>query len=203
MRIRRIPLVLLILTAIGLMAIIWCQMCKEYSPLISIAIIGLLIAENLFLILNRELIIEILEHCITPVKRLAIKARINRLPQNKRHMTDERVAWYTHAKGHFLIAHGGGGALQRYANSCEAIEKSMRDGFHVIEVDVSMTADNIPVLSHDFNPDEELYWKHWPSSAEFLSTLLDGRYHPLSLEEKRMQEYPCQDFVLCSIECQI
>ncbi len=99
-----------------------------------------------------------------------------------RALDDEENAWYTQKKP-ILWAYAGGGAARRYSNSREAIQESMRRGFSVIEVDVSLTKDGIPVLSHWFRPDNQIMFEKDPTYDEFKATLIDGRFHTLSLGE--------------------
>lgn len=105
-----------------------------------------------------------------------------------RALDDEENAWYTQKKP-ILWAYAGGGATRRYSNSREAIEESIRRGFSVVEVDVSLTKDGIPVLSHWFRPDNQIMFEKDPSYGEFKATLIDGKFHALSLDEL-IEAYP-------------
>ena len=82
-----------------------------------------------------------------------------------------------------LWGHAGGGQLGFYTNSKEAIEESIRLGYKVIEVDISLTSDNVPVLSHKFSPGGILAFPQRPSLDEFMCTPICGRWTPLSLKD--------------------
>ena len=96
-------------------------------------------------------------------------------------LCDEPGAWYCQEKP-ILWAHAGGGSLHTYGNSKEAIADSIEKGFKVIEVDVDLTSDGVPVLSHRFRPDNQVQFDHRPTLSEFLSTPLNGKYTPLTLK---------------------
>ena len=96
-------------------------------------------------------------------------------------LADEPGAWYGMAKP-ILWAHAGGGALHTYGNSKEAIEYSLDHGLRVIEIDVDLTSDGVPVLTHRFRPDNQIAFDHRPDLKEFLSTPVNGRFTPLTLE---------------------
>lgn len=84
-----------------------------------------------------------------------------------------------------IVAHAGGGWNgRRYCNSEEAIGNAIHAGFRAIEVDVSMTRDGVPVLSHDFRPNGDGdRWPEVPAAAEFLSTPICGDETPLALDD--------------------
>lgn len=96
-------------------------------------------------------------------------------------LSDEPGAWYCQEKP-ILWAHAGGGSLHTYGNSKEAIADSIEKGFKVMEVDVDLTSDGVPVLSHRFCPDNQVQFDHRPTLSEFLSTPLNGKYTPLTLK---------------------
>lgn len=94
---------------------------------------------------------------------------------------DEPGAWYAGPKP-VLWAHAGGGRLCAYSNSKEAIDDSIAHGFKVLELDVAVTSDGVPVLSHWFRPcGVELYGGR-PTLQQFKDTPVGGRYTPLTLE---------------------
>ena len=80
-----------------------------------------------------------------------------------------------------IWAHAGGGRFGFYMNCKEAIDDSIKRGFNVVELDVNLTSDNVPVLTHGFEPNEEIMFDRVPSCSEFLSTPVCGRYTPLTL----------------------
>ena len=81
-----------------------------------------------------------------------------------------------------LIAHSGGGINGYvYTNSQEAILQSIANGYRVIEVDVSMTSDGVPVLTHDFKPDNEHIFSATPTLAMFLKQPMECGLTPLTL----------------------
>lgn len=82
-----------------------------------------------------------------------------------------------------LWAYAGGGKLHVYGNSREAIEESLKDGYPVIELDVSLTADGVPVLSHEWCPNGVREWERAPTLDAFKNKLINGRFHSLTLEE--------------------
>ncbi len=98
-------------------------------------------------------------------------------------LRDETGAWYSAPKP-VLWAYAGGGRLHKYGNSKEAIDDSIAHGLKVLELDVALTSDGVPVLSHQFNPggSADEYGKT-PTLAEFKSAPLDGCYTPLTLKE--------------------
>lgn len=100
----------------------------------------------------------------------------------ERILEDEPDAWYA-APQPVLWAHAGGGQLAVYTNSKEAIEDSIIKGYNVIEIDVSLTRDGVPVLSHFFQPSGIHKPAITPSLEEFKSSKIVGRWTPLSLKE--------------------
>lgn len=97
-------------------------------------------------------------------------------------LRDEANAWYT-APAPILWAYAGGGSLHKYGNSQEAIDESIKNGFRVIEIDVSLTSDRVPVLTHWFKPDDQIEWDSTPTLAEFKGRLINERFHSLTLKE--------------------
>lgn len=91
-------------------------------------------------------------------------------------------AWYTQ-KAPLLWAYAGGGHLHQYGNSIEAIDESIRRGFKIIEIDVSLTSDGTPVVTHWFRPDNQVVFDRTPTLAEFKGNLVNGKYHTMSLKE--------------------
>lgn len=97
-------------------------------------------------------------------------------------LTHSPDAWY--AQSHPLLwAHAGGGHLAFYTNSKESIDESIRRGYKVIEVDVSLTSDNVPVLSHNFAPSGVKAFPDRPTFDEFMRTPICGKWTPLSLKD--------------------
>lgn len=79
-------------------------------------------------------------------------------------------------------AHAGSGRFHMYGNSQEAFDDAIGRGFGVIEADVMMTADGVPVMSHRFRPNNEIVFDKTPTLDAFLSTKVNGKYTPLSLD---------------------
>jgi len=96
-------------------------------------------------------------------------------------INDEVGAWYTQKP--LIWAHAGGARQILFANTKEAIDDSIRQGFNVIEVDVSVTSDGVAVLSHNFRPNNEEMFKGIPKSKRFQKTPICGKYTPLSLSD--------------------
>ena len=70
-----------------------------------------------------------------------------------------------------------------YQNSKEAIERMMQLPVDVLEVDVCFTADGVPVLTHNFEPDGELAFPEGkPTVEQFLKTKINGQWTPLTFE---------------------
>lgn len=80
-----------------------------------------------------------------------------------------------------LWAHAGGGLL-RYGNAQESIDRSVAAGFGVVEIDISVTTDGVPVLSHNFRPDGEWLYDGFPTLKQFLDQRLHDTLTPLTLE---------------------
>lgn len=123
--------------------------------------------------------------------RLISKARLllfeNHIRQlcnacEKRILMDEPDGWYM-APQPVLWAHAGGGQLAVYTNSKEAIDDSIAKGYNVIEVDVALTRDGVPVLSHFFKPSGIHRPAIIPTLAEFKKERIVGKWTPLSLKE--------------------
>lgn len=97
-------------------------------------------------------------------------------------LVDEPGSWYT-GKSPIMWAYAGGGRLHFYGNSKEAIDDSIAHGFKIIEIDVALTADKIPVLTHWFRPNYEVQFDKRPTLTEFLSTPINGKFTALSLKQ--------------------
>lgn len=117
------------------------------------------------------------------INRLRYRVWLSRLSRKfpPRVLRDEPGAWYCQEKP-ILWAHAGGGSLHIYGNSKEAIADSIEKGFKVIEVDVDLTSDGVPVLSHRFRPDNQVQFDYRPTLSEFLSTPINDKYTPLTLK---------------------
>lgn len=96
-------------------------------------------------------------------------------------MVDETNAWYTCKPR--IWAHAAGARQILFANTKEAIDDSISHGFKVVEVDVSVTSDGIPVLSHGFKPNGIEMFKCIPTFKTFISSPICGEYTPLALSD--------------------
>lgn len=114
------------------------------------------------------------------MERWRFKRDFGRFVSHK--LTDDTNAWYSDAHP-IMWAYAGGGRLHFYGNSKDAIDDSIRQGFNVIEVDVALTSDDVPVLTHWFRPNYEVQFDQRPTLQEFLSTPINGRFEPLSLKQ--------------------
>lgn len=121
-----------------------------------------------------------LENIHKLIDRWRFKRRFGRFAAQV--LKDEPGAWYADAQP-ILWAYAGGGRLHFYGNSKEAIDDSIKLGFKVIEVDVALTADGQPVLTHWFRPNYEIQFDRRPTLQEFLATPVNGRFTPLSLKQ--------------------
>lgn len=94
---------------------------------------------------------------------------------------DEPEAWYSNEN--IIILHGAGGVNgARYNNSKEGIVRGICCGYKVIEIDLGLTAEKVPVLTYRFKPDDEIIFQGVPSLSKFLSSgALEGET-PLTLE---------------------
>lgn len=101
--------------------------------------------------------------------------------QRGRILHDEPGVWYAGQKP-ILWAHAGGGRLCAYSNSREAIDDSIAYGLKVLELDVAVTSDGVPVLSHLFRPCGIDLYGGRPTLHQFTKTPICGRYTPLTLE---------------------
>lgn len=81
-----------------------------------------------------------------------------------------------------LWAHAGGGRSHLYGNSQEAFDDAIESGFSILEADVIMTSDNVPVMSHRFRPNFEVEFDLTPTASEFLARKINGKYTPMTLE---------------------
>ena len=97
-------------------------------------------------------------------------------------LKDEEGSWYM-GKRPLLWAYAGGGHLHQYGNSLEAIDESIKLGFRIIEIDVSLTSDNVPVVTHWFRPDNQIMFNQTPTVEAFKKTLINDKYHGLTLKE--------------------
>lgn len=73
-----------------------------------------------------------------------------------------------------------------YTNSNESIEKSIEDGFELIEADISLTSDGNFVLRHSWADDlnqDSISSKNIPTLDQFKNTPIYETYTPLSLDD--------------------
>ena len=97
-------------------------------------------------------------------------------------LADNPNAWYA-GKLPILWAYAGGGHLHQYGNSVEAIDTSIAKSFKVIEIDVSLTEDGVPVVTHWFRPDNQVVFNKTPTIEVFKKTLINNKYHTMTLKE--------------------
>ena len=92
-------------------------------------------------------------------------------PIGYKSLLDNEGAWYMSSK---IIPHAMGGIDGCvYTNSKEALEETLNNGFNIVEADVNLTLDGIPVLSHAICA---------MKIDEFIAHKIDGKYTPLSLK---------------------
>lgn len=90
-------------------------------------------------------------------------------------------AWYS-SRNPLVWAYGGGG--RKYGNAAEDIDRSIAEGFKVIELDFARCSDGVPVASHFFMPENNpTEWNHIPTSTEFKARLVNGEYTPLTFRD--------------------
>ncbi|WP_338063208.1 glycerophosphodiester phosphodiesterase family protein [Vibrio gigantis] len=86
-----------------------------------------------------------------------------------------------------LIAHAGGGIDGlKYTNSLEAVEKSIENGFKMIELDLLVSSDGKIVAVHDWNSFHSMTNsnKNGPiASEEFELKIINDNYHTLNISE--------------------
>ena len=86
-----------------------------------------------------------------------------------------------------LIAHAGGGIDGlKYTNSLEAVEKSIENGFKMIELDLLVSSDGKIVAVHDWNSFHMMTNsnKNGPiASEEFELKTINDNYHTLNISE--------------------
>lgn len=99
---------------------------------------------------------------------------------------------------------GGGINNCTYLNSKEAIENSINIGASVIEIDIGLTSDGVPVLTHWFEPDGEIMFDSIPTAKEFLATPIANGQTPLSLEDfiNCFGSYEGYFFLDCKMGCE-
>ena len=77
-----------------------------------------------------------------------------------------------------LIAHAGGGIEEKtYTNSKEAVKKSIKNNFKLIELDLKITSDKKIVAAHD-----------WGSFIEITNCCKKNENLPLSVQKFRKQK---------------
>ncbi len=91
-------------------------------------------------------------------------------------LPSQEDAWY---QSNTLIAHAMGGIDEvDYTNSAEALKYAINNGYHVIEVDFSVTSDGRVVCAHDFSEFTEI-----PDYDTFMMSKIKGQYTPISVED--------------------
>lgn len=89
----------------------------------------------------------------------------------------------------YLIAHAGGEINGDFGtNSLEALQKSIKDGYHYIELDLCLTSDSVLVAAHDwrtFNERTGYFIKKdtVPSLKEYKKRRIYGKYTPITAKE--------------------
>ena len=160
----------------------FCCSTAKYVLLMSIILLFISVCMNFFILryadgINRRLIK--LTHAFN---RSFNRWRVGPIESIQPLLTPENAWFYSDSP--ILIAHSGGGINGcTYTNSKEAIVQAITNGFRVIEVDVCMTSDGIPVLSHDFKPDFENLFEQIPTLKMFLSTPMDSGLTSLTFED--------------------
>lgn len=110
-------------------------------------------------------------------------------------LEDEDGAWYTRPP--LVWAHAGGADPVHYGNSLENFDNAIRAGYKCLEIDVALTSDGVPVLSHLFMPNMEHQYAGTPSCEEFLNTKICDRYTPMTLDQfvERYKDFDGNFFV--------
>lgn len=67
-------------------------------------------------------------------------------------------------------------------NSLEAINRAVDLEFDVVEIDIGLTSDGIPVLTHNFRPNNEMMFDETPTLSQFLATKLLNGETPITLD---------------------
>lgn len=124
---------------------------------------------------------------ITPIiKARIVESESERYARMCENLADSAVkdvvkpSWLTDTP--MLWAHAGAGGEILYANAVEAFDASISNGFKILEVDVSITSDGVPVMSHCFRPNGSIEFDEVPTVDEFLAKKICGRFTPLTLE---------------------
>ncbi len=73
-------------------------------------------------------------------------------------------------------------------NSLEAINRAIDSEFDVIEIDIGLTSDGVPVLTHDFRQNNEVMFDKAPTCDEFLAAKLLNNETPITLD-RLLSEY--------------
>lgn len=87
------------------------------------------------------------------------------------------------------IAHAGGSIEgYTYTNCLEAVERSVREGYTYIELDICLTADSVPVAVHDWDTWREMAGMSdalpdVPTLGQFKASRLYGKYTPISYRD--------------------
>lgn len=91
-------------------------------------------------------------------------------------LREAESAWY---QDNHVIAHALGAAEGvAYTNSREALASSMGKGYHVFEVDFSVTSDGSVVCAHDFSG----FGDTVPDYGDFMASKAAGNNTPLDME---------------------
>ena len=118
---------------------------------------------------------------------------------NSLYYHSQKIPWYEKSS---VVCHALGETREgdTLTNSKEAFLYNYEQGQRVFEVDLQITSDNVMVLRHDWNSDlgqaDAFGWtkgNYWAVTVqEFLSTPIEGKYTPLTLEDwfEIMKRYP-------------
>lgn len=107
-------------------------------------------------------------------------------------LEDEENAWYLN---HRVRAHAGGGIDgNMYTNSMDAIINSYNNGMRIAELDVTITSDEIAVISHNFMPEVTVGLSELPNYDDFMKSKICNKYTPMSLRDLINFLYQHKDF---------
>ena len=97
------------------------------------------------------------------------------------HKNMDGESWCNHPP--LIWAHAGGGYPILYGNVKECFDQAIANGYRCLEVDVGVTTDGVPVLTHFFRPNNENLYAKLPSYDEFIKTPIADKYTPLTLAD--------------------